>query len=188
MIKPMILLVLLACLSFNEKNEIPAKQVKVNFLIYNAGIAVEGTLSKVEAIIEFNPNCLEESKIVAIADPKSINTGITIRDKHLLRSDYFDVKKFREIRLQSKSFRKLKKNFYSGNFDLTIKGTTHPIEIVFKSTSKGNSTMYSGEFETNRLDFGLGEKSPILGDSVKISFSAELSVTTKMNIKKVNVE
>ncbi|HYG18546.1 MAG TPA: YceI family protein [Ohtaekwangia sp.] len=59
-----------------------------------------------------------------------------------------------------------------GEFDLTIKGITRTVSIPFTVRRQNNSTLYKGSFEINRLDFGLGEKSAILDERVKIHISA----------------
>jgi polyisoprenoid-binding protein YceI len=109
--------------------------------------------------------------IVATANTATISTGIAIRDKHLMRSDYFNTKQYPEIRLVSKSIRKSGRQFI-GEFDLTIKGITRTVAIPFTVRRHNNATLYRGSFEINRLDFKLGEKSAILDERVEIYISA----------------
>ena len=84
-------------------------QCTVNFTVINAGLEVEGTLKVKNANIRFDPDNLRQATIQVSGDPSSIETGIGIRDKHLRRSDYFDTNTYPEIRLQSKSFRPIRK-------------------------------------------------------------------------------
>jgi len=144
----------------------------VTFTINNAGLEVSGTVDSVRAIIRFHPSNLPGSYIEAWASAATVNTGISIRDKHLKRKDYFDVETFPVIHLKSKSFRKAGRNKVSGNFDLTIKGITRSVPVTFIRSSDGHSG-YKAIFNINRLDFNLGEESMILENKVVIEVSVE---------------
>lgn len=155
-------------------NPSPVVNCSVKFSIYNAGVEVTGTLGVVTAQIKFDSDEPNANTISVTADPATIQTGITIRDKHLRRKDYLDVEKYSTINLASKSIRKVGKNKFKGVFDLTIKGITKSILIPFNITSSEDKFVtYRGEFEINRLDFNLGEESLILDEKVKISFEAK---------------
>ncbi|MBT1697123.1 YceI family protein [Fulvivirgaceae bacterium PWU4] len=139
----------------------------VSFSILNAGAEVKGTMEISNVDIHFNPKDPAQSTISASADPATIDTGISIRDEHLKRSDYFNVEKHPEIRLQCTGFRKVARRFI-GYFDLTIKGITKPVIIYFTCTSNNNNLLLRGTFDLNRLDYNLGEKSIILDEQVKV--------------------
>lgn len=145
----------------------------VKFSVHNAGIEVTGILGGATAQITFHSDEPRLNTISATADPSTIQTGIAIRDKHLRRSDYFDVEKYNAINLTSKSFRKVGRNKFKGVFDLTIKGITKSIIIPFSLTYEDKFVIYRGEFEINRLDFNLGEESLILDKNVKIYFETK---------------
>jgi polyisoprenoid-binding protein YceI len=74
--------------------ELPATiQSSVRFSIRNAGLEVHGTIAGIEADISFHPDDLARSHMTATANPATLQTGISLRDKHLQRPDYFDVNK-----------------------------------------------------------------------------------------------
>jgi polyisoprenoid-binding protein YceI len=52
---------------------------------------------------------------------------------------------------------------------LTIKGTTKPVEFGFAATPQEGGYLFEGEFEINRLDYKVGDKSISLQDNVKVS-------------------
>ena len=141
----------------------------VEFRVSNAGLDVTGYFDDVDVEINFNENKLHESHIVATAKAESIRTGIPLRDKHLKRSDYFHTDRFPGITLTSVSFRKTGRNKFTGAFKVQIKKTTKVITIPFSMERKGHSTMFTGRFEINRLDFGLGEQSLILDENVYVT-------------------
>jgi len=101
-------------------------------------------------------------------DASTIVTGITLRDNHLKKADYFDVKKFPTIQMSSTALNKISKNKYVGKFNLTIKGVTKNITAPFVFSIVGNIYLVTGEFVINRLHFNLGEESTILSNQVKI--------------------
>jgi polyisoprenoid-binding protein YceI len=148
----------------------------VKFSVYNAGIEVTGTLGVATAQIKFDSDEPNPNTISATADPSTIQTGIAIRDKHLKRSDYLDVENYNAINLTSKSIRKVGKNKFKGVFNLTIKGITKSIIILFNLSHENKFIVYRGEFEINRLDFNLGDESLILDKKVKIYFEAKTTV------------
>jgi polyisoprenoid-binding protein YceI len=148
-------------------------QATATFSIINAGIEVAGTIDILEATLSINMQEPSKSYIHATADVASISTGIEIRDKHLLRSDFFDVKKFPLIQLHSRSFKKISKNMLVGEFDLTIKGITRPVTVHIKLSRLKGLSKYSGSFTINRLDFNLGEQSMLLNENVKVELKAQ---------------
>lgn len=149
-------------------------QSSVRFTIRNAGLAVEGTLAGIEADISFRRDDLAGSHITATADPATLRTGIGLRDKHLQRPDYFDAQKHPRIHLRSKAFRKTGRDAYTGRFDVTIKGITKETDLPFTVRRAGVSTEYRGNFEVDRLDFDLGEASPILDRKVQVFITVHL--------------
>ena len=160
--------------TLTENVEKRLSQCAVKFNIRNAGLDVTGTIDSVTAEIKFDPECLSQSTIVATADPATIRTGIAIRDRHLKRSDYFDIAHYPLIQLRSIKFQYVGKNKFNGQFHLTIKNITQTVTIPFMLTQNGNATVYKGRFEINRLDYYLGEMSSILGEKVSIELKAEI--------------
>ena len=147
---------------------------QVVFFIKNAGLTVEGNLGELEASIQFGQNQMSNSKIIASVDPSTIDTGIRIRDNHLRRADYFDVKQYPEITLKSTSFEKAGKDQAVGTFILTIKGISKEVEIPVQYQEEGENLIFSANFTINRLDFNVGEESYILSDDVKVQLQAQL--------------
>ena len=153
-----------------------SEKVIVQFKIANAGFDVKGSLDIVKAEIKFDPRNLKESHIHAVADPASIQTGISVRDKHLRRSDYFDVSRYPQIILKSTGITKNGRLNYIGEFDLTIKGITKSITILFTLKQQNDLSTYNATFEVNRLDFELGESSTLLDNTVTISVQVQETI------------
>jgi len=140
----------------------------IRFQIYNAGISVNGIISNWEFDIQWDSRKPTQSQLSGKANPGSINTGITMRDKHLLGRQYFHIDKFPAIILTSKQITSRGKNQFVGTFDLQIRDVKKEIEISFTVITSGKQQTFKAEFSINRLDYGLGEKSLVLSDDVKI--------------------
>lgn len=139
------------------------KDYSIRFKIKNAGFYVDGTLNDLQASIAFDPKTLK-GKIEASVAVATIDTDNKTRDKHLRSADYFDVERFPRIYMKSHDFKLAKSGNYIGYFDLTIKDVTRRVVVPFKFDGK----TFDGYLEINRLDFGVGEKSWILSDTVKV--------------------
>lgn len=155
---------------FGQRKLILVPGQVVTFTVRNAGVEVGGTMNVKNGEIVIDTEKQNGNAIFAEADVASINTGIAIRDKHLKRADYFDVKSFPVITIKSSKM-KVRGSAIRATFDLTIKEITRPVDVTFRRTQKGRHVAYEGFFYINRLDFKLGEKSVILDDSVRVHFS-----------------
>lgn len=140
----------------------------IQFKIKNAGITVDGTISDWEVEVDFDPKKLSQSIIRGKANPESIQTGIKLRDKHLHGREYFHIQKFPFISLESKSFQSKGKSTFIGIFELQIRDVKREVEIPFTLSQTGKQQKFKGEFVIDRLDFGLGEKSLVLSDEVRV--------------------
>jgi len=159
-----LLLILIIPFDFNfEKGTEP-----VSFQIKNAGITVDGTISDWEYDIVWDVKKIANCKISGRANPSSIDTGIKLRDKHLLGRQYFHIDQYPAITLTSKKITAKSKGSYVGVFDLQIRDAIKEIEIPFTVSTSNNQQQFKGEFIINRLDFGIGESSLVLSDEVKV--------------------
>lgn len=171
MMKNLLLIFALTVLSYTVQGQSHEHKVltsSIRFEISNAGITVDGTLNELDAMIIFNGKNPDKGEIKATLDPATIKTGITIRDNHLKRSDYFHVEKYPEIHIVSKAIQQESTNSYIGTFDLTIKNITNQILIPIEVVRNKDSYKFNGILELNRLDYTLGEESMILSNDVKI--------------------
>jgi polyisoprenoid-binding protein YceI len=146
-------------------------EITISFVIVNAGVDVFGTIGVSDRDIQLDPRNPEAGMVRITAKPSTLHTGIALRDKHLQQADYFDVERYPVIVMRSRSFRKAGRNRFSGEFDLTIKGITRQVAIQFSGKAEGNAMRYNGQFEIDRLDFKLGDRSLVLDEVVKIYIS-----------------
>ena len=162
-------LIVLSSFSLNaqESKEIKT-ETSVNFKIKNFGVNVDGQFEDVSVIALFNSE-RELTGISATIKVESITTGMESRDKHILKEDFFDVKKHKNIVLKTINIKKESLENYLVTVNLTIKNISKQITIPiqFKKTDKG--FVFNSNFDINRKDYNVGGSSLVLGKTVKIS-------------------
>jgi|GEM_PF-476261 len=148
----------------------------LQFSTHNAGFLVQGNISKMDLVVNGDDPSHPEFSLRGSANVGSLSTQNRMRDRHLMEEDYFDMKQFPEIEMESISFRGLTKDRYMSNFKLKIKNHTKIIEFpfVFKTEEPGKAKI-SGEFKINRRDFHVGGGSLILSDSISVKIQAVLT-------------
>lgn len=158
----------ISAVSFFTANWQPIPRAKVNFTIDGLfGKDVRGTISGLKTEINFHPDDLPHSSINATISPATINTGIGKRDEHLKTADFFEVAKFPHISFVSKSFRKVGEYFVVEG-ELSMKDVKKPVTIPFEFTTHGDSAVFNGDFNVNRLDYHVGKKSRLMGNEVRV--------------------
>jgi polyisoprenoid-binding protein YceI len=147
---------------------IDATKSKVKFVIDGPfGGDVDGTLNSPSGNIEFDPSILENASFQVNIESNSINTENKKRDEHLKKPEFFDVLKYKTITFISSKVEKSASGYLLiGN--LKIKDKTKLIKIEFSFVKNGDVGSWKGKFTMNRLDFGVGESSFMVGDIVKI--------------------
>ena len=155
---------------------------EVGFLIKNFGVEVRGSFKGLKGRIAFNPTDFSAFAISGSVDAASINTGIELRDHHLRKEAYFNVAKYPLINFVSTSITNSTK---TGTFvvagNITIKGITKKISFPFTITPKGADYVLAGEFQIDRIDYGVGGKSMVLSDNLTVYISVLAKKASKQN-------
>ncbi len=148
---------------------------KVHFVIKNFGISTGGDLQKLDGEILFNPQSISQSFFNVTVKSSTIDTDNSSRDESL-RQDYFESAKYPDIRLVSTKVQNTNKTsdgYYYFTGKLIMKNVTKEISFPFKAEKAGENWLFTGEFDINRLDYGVGESSSILGNKVHISLKVQ---------------
>lgn len=112
----------------------------------------------------------------------SIDTGTEKLDRTLMSPNFFDEKEFSTITFKSSSLKPIegRDGAYTVSGDLTLLGTTKPIEAIIERTGvNGNPVMrkagYEAIFTIKRSDFGMtwGVDNGALGDDVRLVVGLE---------------
>lgn len=153
---------------------------KVHFVIKNFGINTGGDFKGLKGDIVFAPENLTSAKFNVTVSASTIDTDNEMRDENLASDEYFDAAKFPVIRIVSTKIEKTNKTvsgFYYLTGTLTIKGITKAISLPFQAVKKPDGYLFTGNFEIDRTDFGVGEKNMVLSNKVTVSLS--VSATKK---------
>ena len=166
----LIYLIVFSSLSFyaQESNEIKTETL-VTFKIKNLGVNVDGSFLKVEIDAHINENDLGSSFINSKIIVNSIETGMEGRDNHILKEDFFDEPNYKTISFKSSKITRISENRYLAEANLTIKETTKKVSIPIALSTQNDVVTIRSDFEINRIDYGVGGRSFMLGKTVKIN-------------------
>lgn len=146
----------------------------VKFSIKNFGINTTGTLNGLKGTIIFQPENLATAKFRVTVNSNSIDTDNKTRDRHLRGEDYFHCDKFPLIIFESTAIEKANTpDSYILEGKLTIKNISKNISFPFTAKQSGNSYLFSGSFNINRLDFGVGSSSAFLANKLNVRLSVK---------------
>jgi polyisoprenoid-binding protein YceI len=104
---------------------------------------------------------LSRSRIEAVMDAASIDTGNADRDEHLRSADFLDVEYFPELRFRSTGIERVGETHYRLAGELTIRDITRPIslEVEYGGRARdpwGNERAgFVARGAIDRKDFGL---------------------------------
>lgn len=138
----------------------------IKFNIRNLGLNVEGAFKSFKTKVEYSESQPEKSSFSAEIQSNSIDTGITKRDNHLKKSEYFDVAQYPTISFQSTKVSAVGEDGLKVLGDLTIKGKTLPITLTVSIINKGSIREFSIEGELDRRDYKVGGSSWVMSDDV----------------------
>ena len=125
--------------------------IKENYNIKFSSANPSGVFSSLKGEIMFDETNLQDSKFDIIIDAASINTGNGMKNRHAKSAKWFDAERYPSIRfVSSKVYKK------GDGYEVTGVCDMHGVkkEIVIPFTFSNNT--FSGSFEVNRLDYGIG--------------------------------
>jgi polyisoprenoid-binding protein YceI len=163
--------------------DIDTAHSKLGFEVAHLVISsVEGRFTKFNGKVDLAEK-FEKSRFTVDVDLASVDTSVAKRDAHLRSPDFFDVKKYPEMKFESTGIEGSPDSFrLTGN--LTIHGVTK--KVTFDASYAGavndgsghEKVAFSGKTKINRKDFGLKwggmiEAGPVVGDDVSLDLHVE---------------
>jgi len=145
---------------------------------------VEGSFKKVNVSLTTTKADFTDAQVEMTAEASSINTDNEKRDAHLQSPDFFDAAQFPTVTFKSMSFKKAKApNTYVVKGNLTMHGITRFVTLTAVAKTgthpmnKKSIVGFKITGKLNRLDFGIGPKTPeaIVSNEVVINANAEFS-------------
>lgn len=145
--------------------EIDKEHTNFYFSVDHIYAKVRGRFTDFAGTIVFDPDNLKDSKFSFEIKVKSVDTGISKRDKHLLSGDFFDASKYPLITFASTGITKAEGNTYNVNGTLTIKGVTSELILPLTYNGRKDNPMspgmevagFNGHLTLDRLAYTVGD-------------------------------
>jgi polyisoprenoid-binding protein YceI len=146
---------------------------------------VRGAFGRWQGAIDFDEQDPPASRVSVRIDAASIDTREPKRDEHLRSPDFFDVAAYPEITFDSTAVEALGGGRYRVRGDLTIHGTTRPVELdaEYEGTGAdpwgGRRIAFQARTAVSRREFGLTwnqvlETGGVLvGDEIQIALDVQ---------------
>jgi len=136
---------------------------------------VHGSFSGLKATIRFDEKDLQGSAVSATIDATTVSTGIALRNRDLRKKEeWLDTDKYPRISFKSTKIEKASTG-YKAVGELTLKGTTHPVEIPFTFAASGNTGVFKGSFTIKREDYKVGGAGGSVGSTITIELEVPVS-------------
>lgn len=145
--------------SANETYKFDPSSSTIGFAVHQFLGTTQGKFTRFSGKIDVDREHPENSSVTAQIDVRSIDTRIKKRDDHLRSPEFFNVEKFPQMTIKSRSVKRTGPQ--SGDIvgDLTMHGVTKPITLHVKLVtpiSETNRTRWTVTTDPiNRRDFNL---------------------------------
>lgn len=145
--------------------EIDKEHTNFYFSVDHIYAKVRGRFTDFTGTVFFDPDNLKNSKISFEIKVKSVDTGISKRDEHLLSGDFFDASKYPLMTFTSTSITKAEGDTYNVNGTLTIKGVSSDLILPLSYDGKKDNpllpgmevTGFNGQLTLDRLAYKVGD-------------------------------
>lgn len=146
-----------------------------------------GTFALREATLTIGSDGLAGASVTAVIDATSIDTKQEQRDAHVRSADFLHVENHPTIEFASTGVRDLDGETFTLLGDLTIRGTSRPVELATEFQGATNDAYgqdrvgFSATTEISRKEFGVsfnaafGAGNAIVADKVEISLELEFT-------------
>lgn len=174
-----------ANIAWAETFKVDPDHTTVTFKIRHLLGYVHGNFEQFEGTIDYDPDKPELSKTSGTIKVEGLNTRVKERDKHLKSADFFDVKKYPEIKFTSTKVLKVTQDGGQLEGLLTIHGVEKKVILdvenhgILKDPWGNTRLALTATTKINRKDFGLTwnqviESGQVLvGDEVFITVEVE---------------
>jgi polyisoprenoid-binding protein YceI len=118
---------------------------------------VTGSLTGLLIYLSFDESTPGAGSISASVDPKTVDTGISLRNTHLReKEEFFNTSKYPLIAFKSLVIKKGISG-YVAEGNLTIKAVTRYISIPFTFTKTDKKAVFKGQFTIDANDYNVGK-------------------------------
>ena len=159
-----------------------AAHKRVGFVVRHLMVSkVRGQFAEATATITVGEDPLQ-SAVTASINTASIETGQVDRDNHLRSGDFFESEKYPTIEFRSTGIKSHSGAEFVLDGELTIKGTTKPVELVVEFEGATPSPYGQGVFgftahtEIDREDWGLTWNMALESGGVMVSKKIKIEI------------
>ena len=158
----------------------------VSFRVRHMGIGkVRGSFTLSSAALDVGPGGLADSRVTAVVDATSVDTGEAPRDAHLRSEEFLDVATYPTFTFVSTEVRDVSGDAFTLVGELTLHGVTRVVELavdhlgVVEDPSGAQRTGFSATTTLSRAAFGIdiqlafGAGNVVVGDAVEIELDVE---------------
>jgi polyisoprenoid-binding protein YceI len=149
----------------------------VGFEAEQQGAKFNGKFNTFTATIDFDPASPGAGSIVGVVETESVDSRDYDRDGSLMEPDWFDIKNHPEARFESTSIEAAADGSFVAHGNLTLKGTTKPMDLTFSFDEDGDTATFTGTVKVNRFDFKVGEgwnDEYMVGKDVEVKIDLDL--------------
>lgn len=164
---------------------------RLGFAVRHMGFSkVRGSFDEFEGTVRMSPDDLSSLEAEASVQTASITTGTEDRDEHLRSDDFLAVEEHPSMTFESKEVRDVDGNTFTLAGDLTIRGTTKPVELEAEFLGEGTDpwggtrVAFEAETTVNRKEFGLNWNQALEAGGVLVG----TEVTIRLEIQAVQEE
>jgi polyisoprenoid-binding protein YceI len=132
----------------------------------------DGKFSRFAGDVTVDPADLTTAKVTVSVEAATLDTGITMRDRHLRSEDFFHVEKFPAIIFESVRVEGAGRRLLVVG-RLTLRGVTREVRVPVDVSVTGKRLEARGQFDIKRTDHGLNYDSAVnpIGEQVRIEFA-----------------
>lgn len=150
---------------------------RLEFSAIQAGAKFTGAFARFRVALDFDPAQPASGRLDVTVEVASIDTLDSERDEILRGADFFQAKQHPQAVFHAGRFERAG-NGWRAPGDLTIRGVTKPIPVMFTLAPGASALVMKGSASLRRLAFGLGQgewaSTEWVGDEVDIRFELSL--------------
>ena len=149
-------------------------KIASGYSIKFSGSGATGIFKDLKGQVIFDEKNLAASKFDVTIDVTSINTGNGLKNTHAKGGKWFDASKYPTIHFTSTKVNKTASG-YEAQGELEMHGVKKAFTVPFTFTRSGNGGIFTGNFDVNRVDFGIGEPGGRVDDVFKLNVTVPVT-------------
>jgi polyisoprenoid-binding protein YceI len=143
------------------------------------GTPFNGTFSKWNAQISYDPAHPEAAHVHIVVQTASARTGDTQRDESLPRDDWFSANVFPQAVFDATGFTAMGGDKFTTTGTLTIRGNTRKLTLPFTLDISGTTATAKGKVNLVRTDYGVGQGSWSSGNWVGLDVGVSFTLVAQ---------